>query len=294
MIQMGFDCLLVQYADDCQFIIKGKPENLGDMIKKAENILVKAKYYFDRNGLLINPSKTQFVFVGSRQNIAQIPNGTIITFDGNNITPSSFVKNLGVYFDKYMTFDIHIDKMHKKVMGILIYLSRIKDSIPYSTRLLIVQALVLSIINYCSKIWGAASRFQLQKIQKLQNFAARIVMGNVRKYDHITPHLNRLEWLKIENKYIFDICVHIFKILNNQFPSWLYNIPRVGEFNNRNTRQDNNLFVPPTRTLAGDKEIRIRGPRLWNNLPTEVKNAVNITAFKKSLKKHLIESQINT
>ena len=176
-------------------------------------------------------------------------------------------------------------------MGILIYLSRIKDSIPYSTRLLVIQALVLSIVNYCSKIWGGASKSQLQKIQKLQNFAARIALGNVRKRDHITPHLNELEWLKIDNKYIFDICVHIFKILNNHFPSWLYSLPRVTEFNNRITRQENDLFVPQTRTLIGERKIPVRGPKLWNKLPVEMKNIVSITTFKKSLKKYLVESQ---
>ena len=287
MIQMGFDCLLVQYADDCQFILKGKLENLGNMIKKAENTLVKAKYYFDKNGLLINPNKTQFIFVGSRQNISRIPENTMICFDDINIAPSLSVKNLGVHMDRYMSFDIHVDQLHRKVMGILMYMSRIKDSIPYSTRLLVVQALVLSIVNYCSKIWGAASKCQLQKVQKLQNFAARIALGNVRKRDHITPYLNKLEWLKIENKYIFDICVHVFKILNNKSPSWLYNFPRVGEINERVTRQDNNLFVPQTRTLLGDREIRVRGPRLWNGLPKEI----NITTFKKTLKKYLIETQ---
>ena len=291
MIQMGLDCLLVQYADDCQFILKDKLENLNDMIRKAENILVKAKQYFDMNGLLINPRKTQVIFIGSRHNIAGIPNNITISFDGNSITPSLNVKNLGIYIDRYMTFDIHIDNLHKKVMGILMYLNRIKDSLPYSTRLLVIQALVSSVINYCSKIWGAASKCNLQKIQKLQNFAARIALGNVRKRDHISPHLKKLEWLRIENKYIFDICVLMFKILNDSFPSWLYSMPRVNELNNRTTRQENNLYIPLTRTLVGERQIPVRGPKLWNKLPFEIKNTASIITFKKSLKKYLIENQ---
>ena len=43
MHSMNFDCDLVQYADDCQLILKGKIENLHEIVKKAEDILTKAK-----------------------------------------------------------------------------------------------------------------------------------------------------------------------------------------------------------------------------------------------------------
>ena len=58
------------------------------------------------------------------------------------------VKNLGVHFDRYMTFESHIDEVHKKVMGTLIYLNRLKDSFEPETRLIVVQSLALSLINY--------------------------------------------------------------------------------------------------------------------------------------------------
>ena len=90
-----------------------------------------------------------------------------------------------------MNFESHIDEIYKKVMGTLIYLNRVKDSFEPSTRKLVVQSLAMSFINYCLKVWGATSNTQLQRVQKLQNFAARVAIGNVRKYDHITPHLKK-------------------------------------------------------------------------------------------------------
>ena len=211
MINQNFECSLIQYADDCQFLLKGKVDDLNDIVKKAEDILVKAKRYFDKNGLLINSKKTQCIFIGSRQNISKIPHDLHINFDGNELTPSHSVKNLGVHIDRYMTFNVHINEMHHKVMGILMYLNRIKNNLPPSTRTLVVQSLALSVINYCSKIWGAAGKTQLSQVQKLQNFAARIAIGNIRKRDHITPHINKLQWLKINSKCAFDnyMCLHM-------------------------------------------------------------------------------------
>ena len=119
MQAMNFDCDLVQYADDCQLILKGKIDDLHEIVKKAEDTLTQTKQYFDANGLLMNANKTQCIFVGSRQNIAKIPDHLRISCDGNDIIPSNVVKNLGVHIDRFMVFDTHIQEMRKKLWGSL-------------------------------------------------------------------------------------------------------------------------------------------------------------------------------
>ncbi len=52
--------------------------------------------------------------------IRQIPDNTTINLSNASITPSKQVKNLGVYMDQHMSFEVHIHEMHKKVMGILL------------------------------------------------------------------------------------------------------------------------------------------------------------------------------
>ena len=130
--------------------------------------------------------------------LAKISDNKHIRFDGNDLNPCNTVKNLGVHIDKYMTFETHIDEMYKKVMGILIFFNRVKNNIPVCTRVLLVQALALSIINYCSKVWGMAQKTQIQRVQKLQNFASKVATANAKKYDRATPYINSLKWLKIE------------------------------------------------------------------------------------------------
>ena len=212
------DCFIIQYADDTQILIEGDVKNIAELIRKAEDILNKAKDYFLKNGLLLNEKKTQFIIIGSRQYVSEIGDNVRINFNSNIIEPMKTVKNLGVYFDRYMNFESHIDEIYKKVMGTLIYLNRIKESFEPSTRKIVVQSLALSFINYCLKVWGAASDTQLHRVQKLVNFAARVAVGNVRKYDHISPHLKKLEWPKIKDQYALEICILVFKALNNIIP----------------------------------------------------------------------------
>ncbi len=98
--------------------------NLEYLIVKTEETLTKANHYFLRNGLMIDPIKTQYIFIGNRQLISCILNNTIVKFDGNTIIPSNHVKNLGLYINRYMTFDVHVNGLNKKVMGTLMYINR--------------------------------------------------------------------------------------------------------------------------------------------------------------------------
>ncbi len=141
-------CSLIQYADDTQFLHADTINNLEDLISKTEETLCNMKQYFLLNGFMLNSKKTQCIFIGNRQQLSHIPPDTFINCDGEHIFLSTLVKNLGVYIDRYMLFDVHISEVNKKVMGILMFIRRISDNFDKSTRKIVVQTLVLSMINY--------------------------------------------------------------------------------------------------------------------------------------------------
>lgn len=88
MPQFIRDCLLVLYADDTQIILTGDIDEIDEMTRQAENILINAKIYFNGNGLLLNENKTQCIFFGSRQYISRIPEDTKIKFNDTLLIPS--------------------------------------------------------------------------------------------------------------------------------------------------------------------------------------------------------------
>ena len=176
-------------------------------------------------------------------------------------------------------------------MGLLIYINRIKENFEKDSRITIVESLVLSLINYCCKIWGAANKTLLQKVQKVQNFAARVADGAARKYDHVSPIFNALKWMKIENIYVYSICIFVYKVLNDKLPPWFISLPTVDQLTVVRTRQANDLFTPRTTTDVGSRAILVRGPTLWNKLPCSIKEAGNLHCFREKLKKYLLISQ---
>jgi len=87
------------------------------------------------------------------------------------------------------------------------------------------------------------------------------------------------------------MCILVYKILNHHLPDWLFDISTVNEIRGTNTRQTNDLFVTRTNTLTGTKMLMVRGPLVWNTIPSQVKNTGSLPVFKERLKKYLLHKQ---
>lgn len=292
LAEVNYSDMLVQYADDAQYLHSGKIDNLAEIIGRAERNLVEVNKYFSDNGLKMNANKTQFLFIGSRHCIRQLPDNVSIRVNNDNIKPNENVKNLGVIMDKYFSFDSHIENIYRKTKGTLYFLNRNKSNFDEISRKLVIEALVMSSISYCSTVWNGASKLNIQKLQNIQNFDSKVAIGNGKKYDHATPYINELEWLKIENKVTYDVCSFIYRILYEHIPQRILKLETVEQVRSRQTRQSGSLMVPRRRTVIADRAVSVRGPKLWNALPQEIKESENFSGFKKKLKSHLFIKQL--
>ena len=282
------NCFPIQYADDTQFLHSNTLHNLEQLIRDTEDTLLRCRKYFLRNGLMLNSSKTQCIFIGNRQLLANIPPDTTIKCNGDIIYPSKHVKNLGLYIDRYMLFDVHINELNRKVMGIVMYISRISHNFDKKTRIIIIQALVLSLVEYCIKIWGTTNNTLISSVQKLQNFSARVAVGGVRKYEHVSAAFMELKWLKVKQKHLLDVGITVGKVLRGFYPDWFLSFPSVEGVAGSVTRQRQQLHVPRTNTHTGDRCTTVLGATLWNTLPLSLKQSPTLTIFKTRLKEFLL------
>ena len=239
---------------------------------------------------MLNSAKTQCIFIGNRQLLARIPPNTTINFNGDILHPSCYVKNLGVYIDRYMVFDVHVSELTKKVNGILMYINRIGELFDKQTRVTVVQSLVLSLIEYCIRIWGTTNETLLSNVQKIQNFAAKVAIGGARKRDHVSPIFKELQWLKIKQAHEFYVCTTMYKILRGFYPDWLFTgiFNTVHDVTNNVTRWNKKLYVPRSKTQSGDRRLAVLGAKLWNSLPPAVTQTHSQSSFKAALKKLIL------
>ena len=79
--------------------------------------------------------------------------------------------------------------------------------------------------------------------------------------------------------------MQVFKILNAQSPSYLVDlISRHVPIGALRSRDTNLLAAPRCSSKFGDCRFSVSDPRLWNDLPTYIKNVESLTQFKTLLK----------
>ena len=130
------------------------------------------------------------------------------------------VKDLGVLLDTHLSYNQHITEIASKCLFKLYQINRIKHLLDRKTLLLVINSFVFSKLQYCSTVWSNTSSSNIDKLQKVQNFAGRIILG-LRKYDHISDGLRSLKWLPIREKLILNDATMMHKCINKLVPDYL-------------------------------------------------------------------------
>ncbi|KAK0151579.1 hypothetical protein N1851_007117 [Merluccius polli] len=218
-----------------------------------------------------------------------------LTFDNCTLSPSPHIRNLGVIFDSQLKFDHHINHITRTAFFHLKNIARLRPSLTFSAAETLIHAFITSRLDYCNSILYGSSSKVLNKLQYIQNSAARL-LTHTRSRDHITPVLQNLHWLPITHRIQFKILLLTHKALNNQAPSYLSDLLHH-HTPSRNLRSSHgNLLSPPTRTKHrtwGDRAFSIAAPSLWNSLPKPIRDCTNINNFKTLLKTHLFKLAFN-
>ena len=133
-----------------------------------------------RNKLMINDSKTEFVLIGTRQQLCKLQPCTI-SVEHDTITASTQVKNLGCCLDSHLNMSKHVTSDCKSAFFHLYNIRRIKNYLSRENLLTLVHAFITSRLDYCNSVLYGVPKEQISKLQRVQNAAARLVMalGNI-------------------------------------------------------------------------------------------------------------------
>ena len=127
---------------------------------------------------------------------------------------------LGVWLDRDLSMKIHISMILKGGFISLRQMKSIKDLLSIESLKTLASALVLSRINHGNIILAGLPKYQKNRLQSLINTATRLITGT-RKYDHISPVLRDLHWLKIDERIDYKVLLLVFKCLHNGGPVYL-------------------------------------------------------------------------
>ena len=278
---------LITYADDTVHLDCTSPSRSGldDLKSRLETTVKELQAWFNANSLKMNESKTDFMLVGSKQNLKKSANFYFKIGD-TTVRPSEKVKVLGVIIDCGLNWGAHVTTVVQKCNRILVTLCKFRHYFSSDVIKIIIQAYVFPHISYCLSVWAAAAKGQLQKIQKIINFAARLVTG-LKKYHHVTPALRSLNWPRIETLVVRHDLAKVFcAIRDDDSPAAIREMfTRRSDVSARQTRasERGDLHVSKCNQSASQRVFSYRAALAWSALPPSIRNLPTVSAFKTAL-----------
>lgn len=261
-----------------------------DALEKDVNFELKKVYsWLASNRLTLNISKSKYMLISKKRTIPKIN----ISLNGTPMQSCDSYKYLGVYFDKDLNWQCHIDYITNKITKSCGALAKVRHCIDTNTLVNVYHALVNSYIRYGMCVWGGASQNILKPLKTVVNKAVRIIsfapFGNL----DLKPAYQHLKLLSVENTYKFEIAKFTYKSKHNLLPMSIGNL-----FDLSSEHLNHNYFVRnrqrPIRVLCksktGEKSVQYKSFHLWNSLPSEIKDSESFNIFKKAYKTFLINS----
>ena len=246
-----------------------------------------------KNKLKINDDKTEFLIISSPYSRSSIPDCKL-RVGTSEIERSLSAKNLGVMFDSHVSMESHIGLVCQSLHFHLKNIGDVRHLLTEEATNQIVHSLISSRLDYCNSLMFGLPDSLIQRLQRMQNIAARIV-PRCSKFSHFTPVLKSLHWLPVKSRIQFKILLLMFKAVNGLAPPYLCELA-VQYDPSRDLRSTDQklLIVPKARCKTlGSRSFAVAGPSEWNKLPLSIRQLESINVFKKTLKTYLFNLYFN-
>ena len=232
-------------------------------------------------------TRLEFIIFATCQQLKKIDHITI-RIGSENIVPIEHVRNLGFFMDKLCKNTMHINKLSSSLCHQLKNIQNIRGKLDFETAKIVVQALILSKLDYCNSLLIGTPECHLSRLQHIQNMACRVVC-NLRKYDHVTASMNSLHWLRVREHISYKIACLVHQCKVGTAPQYLIDLLPMATHNcSLRSPTSGNLQSTRWRTsLAKEGSFTSVGPKIWNSILPDVRAKKSIDSFRKSLKTYL-------
>lgn len=109
--------------------------------------------------------------------------------------------------------------------------------------------------------------------------------------DHVSESLNELEMLNAFNRRSFLIANIIYSFLNTGEPKYLANIFKTNQNQTRAGMDTITLLTRQVRNVKDEHLLEHCATKLWNSIPTNIRNLPNEKKFANEYKKYLLDKQ---
>lgn len=279
------------YADDCIIYCTGS--SISEVNMNLQKCIDDVCSWYQRNRLALNAEKSNGILIASKHKHQSLnePNKLNILIDEHNINHVKNCVYLGVNINENLSWDSQIDNVCSMLTRKVGMLSRLRKSTPNEIMLKIYMSTVQPSIDYAISIWGNTTSSNLDRVQRIQNYAARVLTG---EFDYINVRgidiVKRLGWMNVRQRFYYFNVLLIFKCIHGLAPFYLCNnVLMECEMMSRSLRNYNsmNVFIPYIENSYQSKTFICTAGKLWNDLPVVLQNICDISTFKLEVKRYI-------
>ena len=218
-------------------------------------------------------------------------NSTII------IGPSSEARNLGFVFDTTFKFTSQISKVRSSAFYQLRRLQFCREFIPSKLLGTLVHAFITSRLDFCNSLYYGLPLKQLNRLQAVQNAAARFLTGG-RKFDSSKTALHKLHWLPVRERICFKIASMAYHCCHNSpgYPGYFSHIISRPIPSGTRTRAS---YTPqlccsfrPSLKSYGCRSFSVSSYQCFNSIPSSIRSIEFYDSFKSNLKTYLFSQNL--
>ncbi len=258
------------YTDDTQLYLSFRPDD-PTVAARISGCLADISAWMKEHHLQLNLAKTELLVFPATPTLQH---DFTIQLGSSTITPSASVRNLGVIFDDQLTFKEHIKKTARSCRFALHNIRKIRLFLTEHAAQLLVQALVISRLDYCNALLAGLPSNTIKPLQMIQNAAARLVF-NEPKRAHVTPLFVSLHWLPVAARIQFKTLMLAYRTTTGSAPTYFHSLLRIYiPFRSLRSASEWRLVVPSQRgSKSLSRTFSFTIPGWWNDFPTPIRSA---------------------
>ena len=270
------------YADDVQIYTSCKVSELVYTINLINDELLAINTWASKNGLGINPSKSKCLVIAKRKFETQsLPK---VHINNNEIEFVNSAKNLGVMFNRTLSWSNHINLSIGNVCSRLRSLWVTQEYTPLNIRIMLAKTYILPSLLYGCELFVNSDSESKRKLKVVFNKITRYVFGLKYNDNHVSEMSKKIYGMSIDKYINLRSLILLHKIIYTKEPFYLYEKIKFCRSN-----RSLNIIVPRHNSSFSEHQFYIYVIRLWNNLPNFIKFIVSAEKFKLELNRLFID-----
>ena len=273
------------YADDSMIYASG--DNILQVQQKLQQCVKNISSLYKVNRLKINIDKTKAMLIGSKSQLKSLNvDDFILSYDDTPLELVENAKYLDMFINCDISWDFHVQRLCQSTYYHISLLRRLHRIFPMNLLLQVYKSYIQPRLDYGITVYGCSTQKNIDLVQRVQNHAARLIMGN---FDYINCRgidlVKRLDLYTICERRDYFLTTLMFKAIHGIGPHYLSDrIDMHFDIHGYNTREAGsmNVYLPAVHKEIYRNSFLYLGGKLWNELSDFVKNFTNIETFKRN------------